>query len=185
MSPKVAKGGSQMEQASFLGMQVMPGSYKLKMKLNGKEFLHPLTFIHDSTDKEFTPADRLLQYQVGLKLYAMNEQLNTLVDSIQSRLNALQKEMDETTKAKTKKALQNQYDALEKLRLELVPPVVKGTGEIKRLRSDISELYVSVAGQAAAPGNLQQKRADGLQQELKKAELKFEELKKAYEGIKR
>ncbi|MFN9961451.1 MAG: hypothetical protein ACK55I_50905, partial [bacterium] len=118
-----------------------------------------------------------LQYQTGLKLYAMSEQLSLLVDSITQRQQALQKEIDSAKNTKTKKSLQVYYDKLETLRLELVPPIVKGTGEIRRLRSDISELYAGVVGQSAAPGNLQLKRMEGLQAELKKAELKFEQLK--------
>jgi len=181
--PKVAKGGSQMEQSAFVGMQVMPGTYNLKMKLNGKEFIHPLVFVHDSTDQDFSLADRALQYQTSLKLYAMNEQLSLLIDSISQRQQVIQKGIDSAKNAKAKKALQTYFDKLETLRLELVPPVVKGTGEIRRLRSDISELYAGVAGQSAAPGNLQLKRMEGLQIELKKAELRFEQLKKENDGL--
>jgi hypothetical protein len=64
-----------------------------------------------------------------------------------------------------------------------VPPIVKGTGEIRRLRSDISELYVAVVGQLAGPGNLQLKRAEGLLEEVKKAGLRFEQLKKEYDRL--
>jgi hypothetical protein len=148
------------------------------MKLNGKEYLHPLVFVHDATDQDFSNADRLLQYQTGLKLYAMSEQLSLLVDSITQRQQALQKEIDSSKNTKAKKSFQAYFDKLETLRLDLVPPVVKGTGEIRRLRSDISELYAGVVGQSAAPGNLQLKRMEGLEGELKKAELKFEQLKK-------
>jgi photosystem II stability/assembly factor-like uncharacterized protein len=181
--PKVAKGGSQMEQSAFVGMQVMPGTYSLKMKLNGKEYLHPLVFVHDATDQDFSNADRLLQYQTGMKLYAMSEKLSLLVDSIMQKQQVVQKAIDSSKNAKEKKSLQGYFDALEKLRLDLVPPVVKGTGEIRRLRSDISELYAGVVGQNAAPGNLQLKRADGLEEEVKKALLRFEQLKKEYDRL--
>ena len=179
--PKVAKGGSQMEQSAFVGMQILPGNYTLKMKMNGKEFQHPLIFVHDSTDQEFKPADRQLQYQTGKKLYVMSEELSLLVDSIQNRQQKLQKSIDSAGNVKSKKVLQTYYDALENLRLDLVPPVVKGTGEIKRLRSDISDLYAGIVGQQAAPGNLQLKRAEGLQEEVVKATRRFEQLKKDHE----
>jgi hypothetical protein len=113
----------------------------------------------------------------------MNEQLSLLIDSISQRQQVIQKGIDSAKNAKAKKALQTYFDKLETLRLELVPPVVKGTGEIRRLRSDISELYAGVAGQSAAPGNLQLKRMEGLQIELKKAELRFEQLKKENDGL--
>lgn len=181
--PKVAKGGSQMEQSAFVGMQVMPGTYSLKIKLNGKEYLHPLVFVHDSADQDFSNSDRLLQYQTGTKLYAMSEELSLLVDSIMQKQQIIQKAIDSSKNAKEKKSLQAYFDALEKLRLDLVPPIVKGTGEIRRLRSDISELYVAVVGQSAGPGNLQLKRAEGLLEEVKKAGLRFEQLKKEYDRL--
>ncbi|MFN8265634.1 MAG: hypothetical protein U0T11_06160 [Chitinophagaceae bacterium] len=180
-APKTAKGGNQMEMAAFLAPQVLPGEYVVKMKVNGKEYTQTLQLVHDPKNKDFTIEDRQLQYKAGMELYAMNEQLAKLVDSINTTQALLKTNIDSTKNPKTKALLQDYWNKLEEFRLTLVPPVMKGTGEFKRLRSDIGEVYAAVVGQEARPSNLQLQRMEVLKQELQKAVQKSLALKLQFE----
>ncbi len=179
--PKTAKGGNQRETAAFFAPQVFPGDYTIKVKVNGKEYAQVVKLVHDETDKDFTLQDRELQYKTGQELFAMNERLAKLVDSINTTQAMLKKNIDSTKNKKTKVLLQDYWNKLEELRLTLVPPVMKGTGDLKRLRSDISEVYSAVVGQEARPSNLQLQRTEVLKGEIVKAEQKNEQLKQQFE----
>lgn len=179
--PKTAKGGNAMEFGSFIAPQVLPGEYIVKMKVNGKEYTQTLQLVHDATNKDFTIADRELQHKTSLELFAMHERLAKLVDSINTTQTLLKKNIDSTKNAKTKTLLQGYWDKLEELRLTLVPPVMKGTGDFKRLRSDITEVYASVSNQEARPSNLQLQRVEVLKSEIEKAEQKNQALKQQFE----
>jgi photosystem II stability/assembly factor-like uncharacterized protein len=175
--PKVAKGGNQTEQASFLGLQVLPGKYLLKMKVNGKDYVKEIQMIHDAKNLSFTEKDRQLQYEKGMELFAMNEELALLVDSVMDQQSVIKKNLDSLAGKKAKIALQKKWDALETFRLTLVPPVITGTAELKRLRSEISNVYVAIAGQEAAPSNLQIQGIAALKVSLKKAHDDFAKLR--------
>jgi hypothetical protein len=175
--PKVAKGGNQTESAGFLGMKVLPGNYLLKLTVNGKEYIKQIEMMHDEKNQSFTQKDRLLQYEKGMELFAMNEELAVLVDSIVDRQAIIKKQIDSVANKKTKLSLQKKWDGLEQLRLTLVPPVVKGIADLKRLRNEIGDVYVAVAGQEAAPGNLQIQRITALKSALKKAHDDFGRLR--------
>jgi photosystem II stability/assembly factor-like uncharacterized protein len=181
LPPKTAKGGNQMEFGAFIAPQVAPGDYTVKMKVNGKEYTQTLKLVHDASNKDFTPEDRELQYKTGMQLFNMHERLAKLVDSINATQTLLKKHIDSSSNAKTKKLLQEYWDKLETLRLTLVPPVVKGTAEIKRLRNDITDVYTAVIGQEARPGNLQLQRTEMLAREIVKAEQQNESLKQQFQ----
>lgn len=180
LPPRIAKGGSQMEGAAFVAPQVLPGTYQLKVMVNGKLYEQPLVLIHDSSNNNFTPEQRRLQYETAMKLYNMNEQLATLVDSIIAKQAQLKPVADSASNKKAKAVASEYWNSLEKLRLTLVPPVIKGTGEFVRLRSEIAELYGAVAGQEAAPGNLQLQRIQVLTEALKKAEADYATIQAQY-----
>lgn len=179
--PKTAKGGNQSEPAAFTGMQVLPGNYVVKMKVNGKEYAQNIQMVHDNSNAGFTLQDRQLQHKTGMELFTMNEQLAVLVDSINTVQQLLKKNMDSMSNKKSAALLKSYWEKLEEFRLTLVPPVIKGTGEIKRLRSEIGDLYTAVVGQEAAPGNLQLQRVVFLKDELSKAEQKYALLRQQFE----
>ena len=178
---KTAKGGNQLEFAAFTSPQVLPGDYTVKMKLNGKEYNHTITLVHDDKNKNFTLEDRQLQYKTGMELYGMHEQLAKLVDSILTKQQMLKKHIDSTQDKKTKLLLEDYYNKLETLRLTLVPPVVKGTADLKRLRTDLSDVYTAVVTQEARPSNLQVQRVAFLKTEMSKAEQQYEQLNIKFE----
>jgi hypothetical protein len=174
LPPKTAVGGNQTEPAGVTGMQVMPGNYQIKLKLNGKEFVKTIEMLHDVNHASFTENDRRVQYEKGLELFAMNEELALLVDSVLTQQSTLKKNIDSLTNKKVKSALQKKWDALELFRLTLVPPVVNGVADLKRLRNEIGDLYVAIVGQEAGISNLQLKRIDMLKASLKKAHADFQ-----------
>jgi photosystem II stability/assembly factor-like uncharacterized protein len=178
---KTAKGGNQLEFAAFTAPQVLPGSYTIKMKVNGKDYDHKIIMEHDEKNKDFTLEDRQLQHKTGMELYAMNEQLAHLVDSIDARQRLLKKHIDSTQNKKTKALLVAYNEQLETLRLTLVPPVVKGTADLKRLRTDLSNVYGAVVTQEARPSNLQIQRVSFLKAEISNAEQAYEQLNKQFQ----
>jgi photosystem II stability/assembly factor-like uncharacterized protein len=179
--PKTAKGGSGIDFGGAIAPQVLPGDYTVKMKVNGKEYTQTVKLVHDEKNKDFTLQDRELQHKTSMELYHTHERLAKLVDSINTTQTMLKKHIDATKNVKTKKLLQDYWDKLEELRLTLVPPVMKGTGDLKRLRSDITDVYAAVANQEARPSNLQLQRVDVLKKEVDKAEQKNEQLKQQFQ----
>jgi len=113
----------------------------------------------------------------------MNERLATLVDSVVAVQTKVKQLIDATENKKQKAAASAYWDKLEAFRLTLVPPVMKGTGEFVRLRSEISQIYAAVAGQETAPGNLQLQRVQLLSAKLDKENQAFEELQKKYGAV--
>ncbi|MFN9709996.1 MAG: WD40/YVTN/BNR-like repeat-containing protein, partial [Bacteroidota bacterium] len=174
MPPKTAVGGNQTESAGFFGIQVLPGNYQIKLKVNGKEYVKTIQMVHDFKNSSFTENDRRLQYEKGMELFSMNEELALLVDSVLAQQSLVKKNIDSLTNKKAKASLQKKWDALEQFRLTLVPPVVKGIADLKRLRNEIGDLYVAVVGQEAALSNLQLKRIEVLKASLKKAHDNFQ-----------
>ncbi len=172
LPPKVAKGGNTMDFGAVVAPQVLPGAYTVKMKVNGKEYTQTIQLAHDVQNTEYSLQDRELQYKTSMELHAMHERLARLVDSIGTTQALLKKHIDSTGNSKTKKLLQDYWNKLEELRLTLVPPVMKGTGDLKRLRSEITDVYAAVANQEARPGNLQLQRVAVLKSEIEKAEQK-------------
>jgi hypothetical protein len=151
------------------------------MKVNGKDYDHKIIMEHDEKNKDFTLEDRQLQHKTGMELYAMNEQLAHLVDSIDARQRLLKKHIDSTQNKKTKALLVAYNEQLETLRLTLVPPVVKGTADLKRLRTDLSNVYGAVVTQEARPSNLQIQRVSFLKAEISNAEQAYEQLNKQFQ----
>lgn len=176
LPPRVAKGGTQVEQAAFFAPQVLPGTYTLKVTVNGTLYTEAITLIHDAANPSFSLADRALQYKTAMQLYRMNEQLATLVDSILTIQEKLKRRADSTVSKKEKTQMMASWNQFETLRLTLVPPVMKGTGEFVRLRSEISQLYAAVASQETAPGNLQLQRVQVLVEKLENAKQSQQQL---------
>ncbi|MFN9110825.1 MAG: hypothetical protein ACK5XN_12220, partial [Bacteroidota bacterium] len=131
LPPKVAKGGNQTESAGFLGLKVLPGNYLLKITVNGKAYNKQIQMIHNRNNPSFTEKDRQLQYEKGMELFAMNEELALLVDSVMTEQAMLKKNIDSIANKKIKASFQKKWDALEQFRLTLVPPVVKGIADLK------------------------------------------------------
>lgn len=179
--PKVATGGSKMDNSGFFAPMVLPGDYTVKLRVGSKEFAAPVKLVHDASRKDFTLQDRNLQYKTAMNIYSLHEQLAKVVDDINSKEKVLKRGIDSANDKKSKTLLTEYYDKLEALRGTLL--ATKQTSifvDEERLRERISQLYLAVVFQEAAPSNLQIQSIGVLQQEINKAEQTNEALTKTY-----
>jgi hypothetical protein len=152
--PRTANG-SKPDRSSFIGPQVLPGTYSLKLSVGIKEFTQPLVVQHEEVNG-FSLDDRKKQYQAAMELFALHEQLAVTVDSIVSKEKVLKEAVAKETKPKARKKLEASVDKLELLRAELVPVKQNSMfADETRLREDISALYQSICFSENAPSNLQ------------------------------
>ena len=180
-APKVASGGSKIDNSGFFAPMVLPGDYTVKLKVAGKEYTSPLKLVHDPAQKNFSLEDRKQQYKTAMKIYSMHEQLANVVDDINGKQKMLKKALD-TLQEKTGKTLLSEYNnKLENLRGQLL--ATKQTSifaDEERLREKISALYLAVVLQEAAPSNLQIERVASLLQEVNKAEASNDMITKTF-----
>jgi photosystem II stability/assembly factor-like uncharacterized protein len=179
--PKVATGGTKMDNSGFFAPMVLPGDYTMKLKVGDKEYTSLLKLVHDASRKDFTLEDRKLQYKTAMDIYALHEHLAKVVDDINGKQKMLKRGIDSTNDKKVKALLQEYNDKLESLRSELLATKQKSIfADEERLRERISEIYSAVTMQEAAPSNLQIKRVNALQQEVNKAQQTNDNLTKTY-----
>jgi photosystem II stability/assembly factor-like uncharacterized protein len=179
--PKVAGGGSKMDNSGFIAPMVLPGDYTVKVKVAGKEYSSPVKLVHDATRKDFTLEDRKLQYKTAMDVYNLHEQLAKVVDDINTKQRVLKKGIEGEPDKKNKAILQEYNDKLEDLRGQLL--ATKQTSifvDEERLREKITQVYLAVALEEAAPSNSQLQSIRVLQQEVKKAEQNNEAITKTY-----
>jgi len=169
--PKVASGGTKIDFGAFVAPMVLPGDYTLKLKVGEKEYTKPLKLIHDPKNKDFTIADRQLQYKASMQLYNLHERLAATVDSINAKQRMLRQSVTQVKDTVSKKVLQDYIAKLEDLRSTLLATKQKSIfADEKKLREEITDVYSAVAGQEAAPSNLQLQRVAQLQEKVVKAE---------------
>lgn len=169
--PKVASGGAKVDFGGFLAPQVLPGNYTVKLKVADKEYSNTIQMVHDENNKAFTSSDRQKQFDASMQLYNLHEQLAKTVEDIAGKQKMLKDNIDKTKNAKLKKLLQEYHDKLETLRAECLATKQKSIfADEERLRERITDVYQAVAGQEAAPSNLQIQRISVLQNEVSKAE---------------
>jgi photosystem II stability/assembly factor-like uncharacterized protein len=168
--PKVASGGTKVDFASFVAPMVLPGEYTLKLKAGDKEYTKRVKLVHDYSNPNFTIADREAQYKTATDLYHLHEQLASVVDDINNNQKMLKENMDKVKSDKVKKLLAEYDSKLEALRETLLASTQKSQfADEQKLRERISDVYVAVCNQEAAPSNLQVERVGVLQQQVQKA----------------
>ena len=168
--PKIASGGTKVDAGGFIAPMVLPGDYTIKLKVGDKEYDNTIKLVHDEKNKSFTVADREAQFATAMKLYNLHEELAKTVDDINDKQKMLKGNIEKTKNAKVKKLLQEYLDKLEELRGTLLATKQKSIfADEERLREKITDVYGAVAGQEAAPGNLQEQRVTNLQQDVVKA----------------
>jgi photosystem II stability/assembly factor-like uncharacterized protein len=166
--PKTAQGGTKLDNAGFLAPMVLPGTYTAKLKVGDKEYSTPIVLTHDTSNHGFTLADRELQYKTAMELYALHEQLYEVVEKINADQRALKAATAQDAKSKATIAEYN--TKLEALRNTLLASTQTSPfADERKLREQITEVYSAVAGQEAAPTNLQVARVAGLREEVEKA----------------
>ncbi|MFL5788560.1 MAG: VPS10 domain-containing protein [Flavisolibacter sp.] len=180
--PKVAGGGTKIDFGAFVAPMVMPGEYSVKLKVGDKEYSKKLTLIHDPKNREFTLADRQLQYKTAMQLYHLHEKLAATVDTLNEKQKSLRTNIAMVKDSSSRRLLQEYSRKIEDLRSTLHATKQKSIfADEKKLREDISDVYAAVVGQEARPSNLQIERTTQLEQKVKKAEDTKEALVKEYD----
>jgi hypothetical protein len=178
--PKTAKG-SKVDFATFTAPAVLPGNYTVKMTKGNEVVSQKIQLVHDETNPSFSLEDRKARHALSMQLYNMHKDLATLVDELIAEEDLLTKIASEVKKPAYKETLSQSAKSLYKLRETLVPVEMKSMfADIRRLREDISEVYVAVCSNESKPSNLQETRTKDLNEEIKKAKDAFSTLKLKY-----
>ncbi|MBC7903594.1 MAG: hypothetical protein H7Y27_09225, partial [Gemmatimonadaceae bacterium] len=179
--PKVASGGSRIDFGGFVAPMVLPGEYTVKLKVGDKEYSQSMKLLHDDGNKLFSETDRQLQFSTAMELYNLHESLAKQVEDITAKEKMLKDNMSKVKSPKVKKLLQEYYDKLEALRGSLLATKMQSMfADEEKLRERITDVYAAVAGQEAAPGNLQIQRISVLKEELAVAEKSNVQLTEKY-----
>jgi hypothetical protein len=175
-APKVAAGASP-DYSSFVAPQVLPGSYTVKLIVGTKEYTQSLNLVHGSGSM-FTEAERQMQFETAMQLYALHEELAALVDSVNVAIGWQKKKAEQEAKPKAKKAIALKLEQLESLKATLVPvKMVSMFADVKRLREELSELYRSVCSGENAPSNLQLENMASIRLKITAAREQYTKLK--------
>jgi photosystem II stability/assembly factor-like uncharacterized protein len=181
--PKTAEGGVKLDYSSFLAPVVMPGNYTVKLVVAGKEYTQPLTLVHDEKSG-MTLAERQAQFDASMKIYAMQEELAALVDTISKTQTMLKGVLEKTTNKKSRQSAQSFYDQTEVLRGQLMATKNKSIfADEKRYKEELGELYSAVAGNEQAPSNLQLQRLELSAKQLADFKTEWEKLQGKYKGV--
>jgi photosystem II stability/assembly factor-like uncharacterized protein len=179
--PKVAAGGTKIDFGGFIAPMVLPGDYTVKVKVGDKEYSQSLRLVHDEKNKEFTLADRQLQYKTAMQLYKMHENLAATVDDINEKQKMIKDNLDKVKDSATKKLMIEFNTKLEERRSELLATKQKSIfADEERLREKITDVYSAVAGQEAPPSNLQVQRTEQLQKDVISEKQKVQQVNTRY-----
>jgi photosystem II stability/assembly factor-like uncharacterized protein len=181
--PKVAKGGTKPDYSGFSAPMVLPGDYKVKIKMGDKEYDSDLKLVHNDDNKDYGTEDQQLLHQTVMQLYDLHEDLYALVEKINGEQKMISDNNDSVKTNKTKKLLSDYNVKLEALRATLLPTKSKSMfADEQRLREHISDVYTSLCYQEARPTNLQIERVTQLKEELEKAKQSYESILSQYGG---
>ena len=175
--PKVATGGTKMDNSGFIAPMVLPGIYTVKLKVGDSTYTEKWKLMHDADNKTFSEEDRNVQYKTAMELYNLHQDLARLADSINKRQATLKTATGKAKDSASKSLFNEYHGALEGLRTTLLVAKQKSIfADEVQLRERITEVYGAVAVQEARPSNLQIQRVKTLRQE-------FETAKKSHEAI--
>jgi hypothetical protein len=181
--PKTAEGGAKLDFAAFTAPMVLPGTYTVKLSVAGKEYTQLLTLAHDD-NSGMSLAERKTQYEASMKLYAMQEELAQLVDTLTKTQAALKTTLESSSNKKTRQQVQEYSDKAETLRAQLMATKNKSVfADEKRFKEELSELYAAVAGNEQAPSNLQLRRMELATKQLTDYQAEWAKLQARYASV--
>ncbi|HRD38460.1 MAG TPA: hypothetical protein PLC65_07500, partial [Bacteroidia bacterium] len=170
--PKVAAGSTKMDGAGFTAPMVLPGQYKLKVKVKDKEYEGKVNCIHDAANKDLSEADRKLVYEKATQLKTLYSNINNTIDTINLYQNQLKK--DTVAFKKNKNAMAFHAD-LQKVKSDLMATTKKSIfADEERLREKVSKLYGSFCGMESKPNATQLESIDDLSNEFSKKKKEME-----------
>ena len=174
--PKTATGASRPDNGGAIAPQVLPGIYTLKLKVGDKELNQQFNMIHNE-DGPFQLAERHAQYYAAMELYNLHVSLASIVSSIASKQKEYNSSIGKIKNKKNKKFGDSYLTELEKLRAELIPTKQSSIfADEKRLREEITEVYLPLCISDAGPSNLQLESIKNLKQKVEAAKKKFDQI---------
>ncbi len=152
--PKTASGGSKADNSSLIAPMVLPGTYTIKVTAAGKSYTTPVKVVHDDMNKDLSLEGQKELYENALKLASFHERLATVVEDVSRKQSVLRIAIDSSKEAKLKKAAGDYLTRLETFRATLLPTSNKSIfADEKRLREEISEVYIALCFKEAALSN--------------------------------
>jgi photosystem II stability/assembly factor-like uncharacterized protein len=179
--PKTANGASRPDNAGAIAPQVLPGTYTLKLKVAEKEFSQQFKLIHIE-DKSFTLKERTTQFNAAMELYTLHINLASLVSSISLKQKEYNTRIPKIKNKKNKKLGDSYLNELETLRATLIPTKQSSMfADEKRLREEITEVYMPLCSGDAGPSNLQLESIENLKQKVEDASKRFNQINTLHE----
>ncbi len=171
--PRVAKGATP-NFGSFVGPQVMEGTYAVRLIKNKDVLTEPLVLEADPASP-FSRADRQARFDASMQLYGMIEDLAYTVDRVREVRDAAQARAAACPDAALKARLETLAAAAEAARGTFVPvKEVEGlTGE-DRLREKLSEVYGAVTSYRGRPSRTHLDRMAAVGKDIATATQAFE-----------
>jgi hypothetical protein len=171
-----------MDQAGFVSPMVLPGTYTVRLKVGEKEYTQPLTVVHDSTNKDFTLAERIAQYKAAMQALEVHKNITETIEEVSKKQAQLKKWMATSKNEESKRMMQLYNDSLENYRSTLLATKQKSIfADEEQLRERVTELYTTIATLEEQPSNLQMQRITVLDKQVSTAKQKREELKKQFD----
>jgi photosystem II stability/assembly factor-like uncharacterized protein len=182
--PKTAEGAVKLDFGAFSAPMVMPGQYTIKLSVSGKEYTQPLTLIHDEKSSGMTLAEKRAQFDAAMRLYAMQEEVAELADTLSKTQNAIKEVAEKSTNKKTKQMAQDFMAKSEEFKGRLMATKNKSIfADEKRFKEELSELYGAVATNEQAPSNLQMQRIELAAKELLNLKTEWAKMQAKYQPV--
>jgi photosystem II stability/assembly factor-like uncharacterized protein len=178
--PRVAEGGGRADWSGTVGPFVKPGTYKIKLLVGVASYDGTLTLTQDK-NSTISLDDRNKNYEAVDKVFKLQENLASLMDSVLSIQKPIQALIKEGKASETLKAYN---DSLEVIRKLLVP--VKEGGNVAfvdedALRDRLSELYFGLSFYEGRPTDSQLEKIGAVQYDIDEADKKYKKTKAQFQ----
>jgi photosystem II stability/assembly factor-like uncharacterized protein len=176
--PKPVKGGSTLDNSGFYAPLLPPGKYKIKLKLNGKEYESYLTLIKDPLSAHNT-TDQQLQQKTAMDAYNTTEDLAFLAAQIVDMREKIAQIQPQNNNEALQKQLQTYSDSLNNLRKNIMATkegTNVGFSNDEKLRENLSKIYGAVVSYEGRPTDSHIARLNGLQVEIKDAQKRLADI---------
>lgn len=173
--PKVAKAKT-LSFGGFTSPRLPVGVYTIKMTKGNNTYEHKIELKADPNSMH-TDADRAAQYETTMKLYAMNEQLASMVDQLDAMRDGAADRLAKNAKLKKMvEPLLKEFDAFKETLVVTKGDNYVGAAE-PQFREKLAGLFSEISGYAGRPSNAQMANVKVLEERFNEAKTKIEGFK--------
>lgn len=159
------------------GYTVLAGTYGVRVKKNGKEFIGSVT-INENKKSIHKPQDRLAQYEAMKKLWGMIDELAFVAEQTTATRDSLKRTLKQIAPASQVKTIAEktiaQLDSLHKTMIAEKSTLFADTED--KLREKLAGIYGTIGQYAGKPSDEQIKRIGNLELELFNARKKLNDI---------